>query len=145
MLVWPVAWSINVYCAYIFSIKYFLGCFFFLFSFGDILAAGDYWVKLLRTLQNNGGRLVLYAEGHERQHELLGTLQHALKEGEIYIYISIYIFLFLLCLNCHECARGTVPCQTGIKSYPARRVNLPWNALLLKHSERDFASSSWWQ
>lgn len=48
--------------------------FFFLFSFSDILAAGDYWVKLLRTLQKNWGRLVLYAEGHGRQHELLGTL-----------------------------------------------------------------------
>jgi len=47
---------------------------FFLFSFSDILAADDYWVKLLRTLQKSWGRLVLYAERHGRQHELLGTL-----------------------------------------------------------------------
>lgn len=45
--------------------------FFFLFSFGDILAAADDWVKLLRTFC---GRSVLYAERHGRQHELLGTL-----------------------------------------------------------------------
>lgn len=55
-------------------IHLFCKVFFFLFSFSDILAADDYWVKLLRTLQKSWGRLVLYAERHGRRHELLGTL-----------------------------------------------------------------------
>lgn len=54
--------------------KVFFFFFFFLFSFSDILAADDYWVKLLRTLQKCWGRLVLYAERHGQRHELLGTL-----------------------------------------------------------------------
>lgn len=85
----------------------------FLFSFCDILAAG--WVKLLRTLQKSWGRLVLYVERHGQAARTSGdSLQHALKKGEkIYIY-----YYFLLCLNCHECARGRVPCPTGTEVIP---------------------------
>lgn len=59
-------------------------------------------------------------------------------------------FFFLLGLNCHECARsrgGPVRKQSH-PPFPSSLwsvFNLPWNALLLKHSEHPSASSSWSQ
>lgn len=81
-------------CIHLFCKVFFL--FFFLFSFSDILAADDYWVKLLRTLQKQfGGDWCSTWRGMVGSMNFWGLSATCLERGGDFFLIFIFIFCFV--------------------------------------------------